>query len=131
MAELGPGRVGFHLDRSEEILETPSLSRIPWAPSWVCGALYHAGALWTIVDLGRFLGVPGEGPLESIVLLRGGAARVGFGVRATELVEAPKQAVVTLELRRSEWIVDSLSNGVLDYHHIDLDAILAAILEAF
>ena len=76
------GRVyGWEIDEVREIIPFRPATRLPGAPSFVCGLINLRGTIITVIDLGDRLGVGAVNRAEgSIILVEHGAKMVGVAV---------------------------------------------------
>ena len=89
------GRVyGWEIDAVREIVPFRRTTRLPGAPSFVCGLINLRGVIVTVLDLGERLGVGAVRREEaSVILVEHGAKLIGVAVddvRDVRLV-APEQ----------------------------------------
>ena len=92
---------GWGIDVVREIIPFRRTTRLPGAPSFVCGLINLRGTIVTVLDLGERLGTGAVNRAEgSIILVEHGAKLVGIGVDdvrdvrvvTPEQVEAPSGA---------------------------------------
>ncbi|TYO98148.1 purine-binding chemotaxis protein CheW [Geothermobacter ehrlichii] len=86
--ELGDELYGLPLSSIQEVVEPAGLYPIPSAPAWYLGAINCHGTILPILDLPGILGFV-SGPRDGkMIVIDGGAARLGFCVtRLGEIVE--------------------------------------------
>lgn len=134
VANLGPARLGFSVDRVVEVFALTAMAGLPWSPPWVLGAIYRAGRVVTVVDLAECLQLSDAEAPRVGVLVDHPEFAVAFAVSGVEVVEG-RQTVQTTDIRfyleDTETIVASLSTPQFDFHQVDLDRILNAVWEAF
>src|SRR5687768_9984746 len=79
--EVGGRLYGCGIDAVREIIPFRACTRLPGAPSFVCGLINLRGTITTVLDLARRLDVGEVDRAEgSIVLVEHGAKVVGVGV---------------------------------------------------
>ena len=79
--EVGGRLYGCGIDVLREIIPFRACTRLPGAPSFVCGLINLRGTITTVLDLARRLDVGEVDRAEgSIVLVEHGAKTVGVGV---------------------------------------------------
>lgn len=95
---LGEAEFGLPMERVREVLRTPPVTRTPFPPPDVVGAVHLRGALLAVLDLGtRLRGRPARNPGRLVVVSGGGGAeplalrvdRVTGVVETNELVIPP------------------------------------------
>ena len=134
VADLGACRLGMDAQACVEVVPLPRCTRVPWAPAWVRGVLYKGGRLYTVVDLGRFLEVPGTTPPRVALLLDRDDVNLAFAAAGVAVVEG-RTTVRVSELKlfvpRTEWILESLSTPDTSFQHLDLPAVVEGMVQAF
>lgn len=92
VVRLGAGRYAVAACDVTEVIPMPGLTRVPGAPSWVCGIANWRGHVVPVIDLRSLLGVP-AGPLPSsarVVVVSVDDVEVGLVAEAVDgLVAVP------------------------------------------
>jgi chemotaxis signal transduction protein len=134
VADLGACRLGVDAKTCVEVVPLPRCTRVPWAPGWVRGVLYKGGRLYTVVDLARFLEVPGGTEPRVALLLDRDDVNLAFAATGVAVVEG-RTTVRVSELKlfvpRTEWILESLSTPDTSFQHLDLAAVVEGVVQAF
>jgi purine-binding chemotaxis protein CheW len=94
---LGGAEFGVPISSVREVLRTPPISRVPFTPVDVCGAVALRGSVLPVVDLGlRLLRRPAQRPGSLLVVLPAGTTEpLGLLVDAIlELTEADGAEVI-------------------------------------
>ncbi|MGV3624882.1 MAG: chemotaxis protein CheW [Archangium sp.] len=66
----GPNLYAVPADTASEVVNVPSLTRVPGAPQHLLGVFAHRGEVLPVVDLTRLTGKPFEGDFKRAVLVR-------------------------------------------------------------
>jgi purine-binding chemotaxis protein CheW len=79
--DVGGGAFACEMESFREIVPTQSMTRLPGAPSTVCGLINLRGTIVTIIDGGIALGKPGYARTGGLILLLDYLERwIGIGV---------------------------------------------------
>lgn len=88
VVRVGDERFGLARERLAGVLPLAGCAAIPHAPPELIGVFVARGALWSLYDLPRLLGMTGEGPAQGqTVLLRDERRRVALRVDAGERID--------------------------------------------
>jgi chemotaxis signal transduction protein len=129
-----PIRFGFGVELVTEVLPLPNPVRVPWAPKWVIGVMNHHGRLVTVVDLARFLELPGDDAPRIVVLVDRPDVNIGFAVSTVSVVDtrdAVEQSAPKQYLAHADWVVGALSTPELDFQKLDLPRVVEGVEAAF
>ncbi len=134
VANLGAARLGFDLNRITEVIPLARCARVPWGPAWLTGVISHQGRLLNVVDLGAFLEVAEPTPCRVAAVVDRPALGLALAVGQVSIVDE-RHAVRVSELKfylpRSDWVLEALSTPETDFHHLDVDRVVEAIVENF
>jgi len=92
---------GARLGEIEGAGQLREISRVPGAPPWIAGAIYHRGEVLTLIDLPSFWGeqTRGVADMPTYVVLGHGGARIGVlveslaGVQEVDAAPVPYRGV--------------------------------------
>lgn len=134
VADVGATSLGFPVDGITEVLRPSGLARVPWAPSWTWGVASHHGRIYTLIDLARLAEVPDPPQPQVALLVDRPDLQLGIGVASVQVVEeraAVKLTDLRYHLPDASWIMESLSTTELSFHRLDLERVVASVLERF
>lgn len=129
-----PIRFGFGVELVTEVLPLPTPVRVPWSPKWVIGVMNHHGRLVTVVDLARFLELPGDDAPRIVILVDRPDVNIGFAVSTVSVVDtrdAVEQRAPKQYLAHADWVVGALSTPELDFQQLDLPRVVEGVEAAF
>ncbi len=134
VCDLGVTRLGFPVDSVTEVLGPRPLARVPWGPPWLAGVINHRARVHSVVDLGRFAEIPEAAAPSVFVLVDRPELNLAFGVAGVQVVERRTTVQVT-ELRyyvpEAAWILEALSTPEFEFHVLDLEGVVDAVVERF
>ena len=128
---VGTERFATALAAVEEAVEQPDVYRVPEMPATMLGVFSLRGRLIPVCSPVRPLGVPLEGPISTVLLMRAGPRRVGIAVDDVDDVIALDLATVRAAPGVED--ADGVLLGVVRHASnliaiVDPDAIVAACL---
>jgi len=84
VVRVGDERFGLPVEGLREVLELPTVTRLPGMPSHVLGVCQIRGALLSVVDLARWLRVQHASEARYLAVLEGPTGAIGLTIEQAE-----------------------------------------------